>query len=162
MSAHTVITHAQNQGATPARLVMIHAGEGALIEIDSRELPALRAQGVSVDVVEVTPMRTGGVSLAKGTDVPSLTSPRMIVAQTSGMGGAWESRPMSVGRGVRSLRVGVGRVDAAAMMRDAMERPYAEHYGTDDYGWDTYSVRVVTGLRVVCAVEHDGGFFETP
>ncbi len=68
MEAQTVIRRALNQGATPARMVLVMSGSGALMQMDSREAANLRTQFPRADVVEfleiveVTP-----VSLVKAT-----------------------------------------------------------------------------------------------
>lgn len=85
----------------------------------------------------------------------------MIIAQANGVGGSWESRVMPVKRAVARLRVEVGVSEAAFMACDALERPYEDHAGEAETGWDMFSARVVTALRVVCVAEHDGGFVET-
>lgn len=137
MGAQSVIEHALNQGAGPA---CMRPGMGT----------------------SAAPARSLGVSLGKASDTRPLTRPVLILGATDGMGGGRESLPRPVGTVARRMRGAVGRSEAAAVVADALSIPHRDHFADSADGWETYSVRAVTGLRLLCPVDHsDGGFVES-
>lgn len=116
MGAHAVITHARNQGATPARLVMVDTGAGALVEMGSWEVADLRAQGLDVKIVDVvdTP---APVSLAKvGDPVPAPRVPVSGLASVDVGESMWWGVPAWVVRGWIAGHLAGGRYAKASWL----------------------------------------------